>query len=143
MAFNPKQFRSLIERVLLSMGVSSPNAVDLLLGTCAQESEFGTHLRQIKGPALGCMQIERPTFLDLQFRYRKRFPDIAQLAFEELEWNLWGSILVARCKYLDIPKVIPDTLQGRAEYWDNFYNCNPMHGTPEEYIENYQRYVLL
>lgn len=48
MAFNCLQFRDLITRVLKEVALYSPAAVNLLLGTAAQESGFGTYLRQVR-----------------------------------------------------------------------------------------------
>ena len=36
-------------------------AVELLMGTAAQESLLGDHLVQVKGPALGIFKIKPPT----------------------------------------------------------------------------------
>ena len=47
MALNKNQFKDLIERCLKKTMMHSDAAVALLLGTAAQESAFGTYIRQI------------------------------------------------------------------------------------------------
>jgi len=44
--------------------MNSESAVNLLLGTAAQESQLGKYLKQIKGPALSIYQIEPRTHED-------------------------------------------------------------------------------
>jgi hypothetical protein len=70
MAFDKKQFRDLIQRTLQDLGMHSESAVNLLLGTAAQESQFGTYFRQIGGgPALGVFQMEPDTEIDIWDNY--------------------------------------------------------------------------
>ena len=67
--FNKDQFQDLNNRVLSSIGLYSVEAVYLLLGTCAVESNFGTYLKQKNGPALGVFQIEPSTLIDIWENY--------------------------------------------------------------------------
>ena len=58
MSFNSDQFESVIRDALESFdGVIpvSDSAVFLLMGTAAQESSFGTYMRQLNGPARGVL----------------------------------------------------------------------------------------
>ena len=81
------------------MYLNTSPAIDLLMGTCAQESHMGTYLRQLGGgPALGIFQMEPFTFLDLRARFGARF-DVADREPKELEWDLRLSIIMARIKY--------------------------------------------
>jgi hypothetical protein len=143
MAYDRHQFEALITRTLTEIGLYSPEAVQLLLGTAAKESGFGTYLRQLgKGPALGAFQIEPFTFTDILGRFRSRLPAyyIGSVP-AQCEWNLRLSIMIARLKYFSCPGPIPKTTQGQAEYWDKYYNCNPDYGTVEEYLQAYRKYV--
>ena len=141
MALDKHQLKNLIERVLTEINLNSPQAVDLLLGTCAQESAFGTYLRQTGGgPALGAFQIEPATFQDLRGRYGVRFPIIGRY-FEELEWDLRLSIIVSRVKYFSCPGPIPLTPEEQAAYYKKNYNTPAGSGTVEQYMENWRRYV--
>ena len=62
MSLNKNQFQNLIEKVLKEFGMYSESATNLLLGTAAQESRFGTYIKQINGPACGVFQIEPLTY---------------------------------------------------------------------------------
>jgi hypothetical protein len=138
--FDRYQFRDLIIRTLTEMGIPSRSATELLMGTCAQESQFGTFFRQIHGPALGCMQIESDTFDWLRQKYYPKYSIVTRMWFECLEWDIRSSIIMARLKYLSCPGAIPTTLEGQAAYWNRYYNANPVFGTDEEYIANYKKY---
>jgi len=145
MAFDPKQFRSLIERVIEEVGMRSPAAVNLLLGTAAQESRFGTYLRQLDGgPAVGPFQCEPATFQDLQERFQNVQRWMIGRSAEEMEWDIRLAILVCRLKYRSIPAALPahDDLPGLAGYWKRYYNTAKGKGTIEEFMRNYRRYVV-
>jgi hypothetical protein len=90
------------------------------------------------------MQIEKSTFLWLQSNYKYYWPELRWWNFEQLIEDDRASILIARLKYLSIPKALPKIgdLPGQAAYWNRYYNCNPNHGTDVEYIAAYKKYVL-
>jgi hypothetical protein len=140
--FDKNQFRDLIQRTLSELGIPSRSATELLIGTCAQESQMGTYLRQINGPALGCMQVEPSTFQWLWMKYYLRFPVLLGIEFEQMEYDLRSSIIMARLKYLSCPGAIPATLEGQAGYWKRWYNSPLGAGTVEEYISNYRKYCV-
>ena len=126
---NLAQFDSLICRVLFEEELNkSEEAVALLLGTAAVESDMGTYIRQIKGRALSPFQIEEYTFDYLNNRYS------LNRGFEELEWDLRLAIVVARLKYYSIPVALPKSLQGLAEYWKKYYNTASGSGTVEDFL---------
>jgi len=139
---NKKQLKDLIARVIAEMGLYSEAAVNLLLGTAAQESRMGHYLRQIRGGALSAFQIEKPTFNYLKSEYGERF-GAEYYTFEELEYNLKAAIIYARIKYFSIPKPLPehDDIEGLAWYWKDYYNTSLGSGTAQEFIDNYRRYV--
>lgn len=143
MSFNKHQLRSLVQRTLAEHPrLNSPAAVELVLGTIAQESQFGTYLRQLGGgPARGICQVERATFDDLVNRFSMDFPVILAFDFEDLEWDLKASILMCRIKYFSCPGTIPKDLAGQANYWKKYYNTELGAGKISEYIEAYRRYV--
>ena len=142
--FNRGQFEDLIVRVLQEHDLPSSAAVNLLLGTAAQESKFGTYLRQIRGPALGTFQIEKVTFEWLKIKFENRFPVIRGVQFAELEWNLYMSILFARLLYLIMPEPLPepDDIEALGRYWKKYYNTPLGAGTVAEFVKNYQTYVV-
>ena len=145
MSFDKKQFRSLIERILGEFdGLHSETAVNLLLGTAAQESRFGTFLRQLKGgPALGVFQMEPKTFWWLHGRYKKKYPLIADRLFAELEWDLSLAIVMARLRYRVVRAKLPrcNSIKDMAVYWKKFYNTVRGKGTVDEFMANYKKYV--
>ncbi len=155
MAFDKKQFRDLIQRTLSDLGMNSEAAVNLLLGTAAQESRFGTYLRQIGGgPALGVFQMEPDTELDIwnnYLRYRAELTGvIANMTGEicpssiALESNVAYQIAMTRIHYRRVPYAFPkaNDIAGLARYWKRHYNTHLGAGTEEEFINNYAKYVM-
>lgn len=156
MSINATQFRELVDTALHAIGYHSPEAVELLMLTAAQESGLGTYLRQIKGPARGVFQIEPATHKDLWDRVLKARPELArricQLCFGSedrppwltLETALWGNLIygvcMARVFYLSKPGAIPKTTQGQAEYWKKHYNTYLGKGTAEQAVASYNRF---
>lgn len=149
MSLDKTQFRDLISRILQSVDAAlcSDAAVNLLLGTAAQESKFGTYLRQLGiGPALGVFQIEPATFNWLRDKYSNRVGYTTVLQGRvavELEWDIFLSIVIARLRYRVVPAPLPpaDDIEKLAAYWKLYYNTPAGAGTVEEFIKNYERYV--
>ncbi|MDD4291989.1 MAG: hypothetical protein PHX51_07140 [Clostridia bacterium] len=143
MSFYKQQLQDLIERTLKERELYSESAVNLLLGTAAQESGFGKFLRQLNhGPALSIFQIERPTFEWLKDTYKKKF-DLENVEFEEIEWDLKKAILFCRLRYLVVRSPLPDAknIEALAAYWKKYYNTPLGAGTEKEFINNYKKYV--
>lgn len=166
---HPGHLREFVVRPTLELlGRWSPAAENLVMGTIAQESVIGTthYLKQASGPALGICQVEPATHEDnwvnyLRYRMEKGQPGgkVSRLvpAWAKEEGNLvdgfkYPSHLllitsleynVAHCrlKYLRVPEPLPaeDDLDGMARYWDKYYNANPDHGFPENWIAAYRR----
>jgi len=135
--------------------------VQLLLGTCAVESNLGYYRKQTNGPARGIFQIEPTTAVDLIDRvvfvkYKKLYSHITtecpfyskenistkkQLIGDLLITDDKLSILLARIKYLGDKRATPKDLVGIAETWKRVYNTYKGKGTINKYIEKYNRYV--
>ena len=138
---NKKQLESLVIRTLEEYKLFSEEAVNLIIGTIAQESRGGTYIRQLNdGPARGIAQIEKPTFDWLKDKFQHRF-GLEHFEFEQLEWDLKASILFCRLRYLAVPEALPTTIGGMATYWKKYYNTVYGGGTEAEYIINYQNYI--
>ena len=147
-----KQLKKLVNEVLLKMELHSDEAVELILGTIAQESAGGTYIRQITGPALGICQMEPTTFKDIMNNYIKYKPELGRVVMfasgvsalksEILEYNLAFSIAMCRVHYLRVSEALPNDLEGYAKYWKEHYNTRLGKGTVEEFIANYNRYVI-
>jgi len=124
---------------------ASPWAVNLLLGTIAQESHLGTYLRQLGGgPALGICQMEPSTFRWLRTKYGQRFPgrELWEREVSELVWDNRLAILTCRLRYVADPKPIPEDLDGIARYYKRVYNTELGAATPEQFVRNYRSLVL-
>ena len=149
---NSEVFELLIADTLKAIGAYSQPAVELLLGTRAQESAGGTYRRQLgNGPALGVFQMEPDTHDDCWENYLRYRPDLGGKimmvsgVFEpnasHLEFNDKYAICMARVKYMRDPMPIPADLIGQAATWKRVYNTHLGKGTIEEYIRNYNTYV--
>ena len=152
MSFDKDQLRDLITRTISKVDkFHSEDAVTLLMMTAAAESDLGTFLRQVGGPALGLMQVEPNTMRDnygsyLYFRDRMKgqifsachvgMPDV-----DALEYNIAFNILMARVKYYRAPGPIPSTLEGMAKYHEEFYNAGGAAHW-EITLEKYQKFCL-
>lgn len=150
MSYDKSQFENLITRALNGLDLYSPEALQLLLGTSAQESAFGTYLVQINGPAKGPFQMEPDTEVDIWENYLEFRPALKQKLVVDsgvtgpdtlaMETNLIYSIDMARIHYLRRPNPIPLDLEGQAGYWKLNYNTLMGKGTIFEYMDNYRRY---
>lgn len=154
---NTNQLKALISRTLRKFDLHSGSAVNLLLGTCLQESRGGTYLRQMSNDfdigvhAIGIMQMEKNTFDWMLEKYDYKISMLLNssmncegVEFEQLEYNLELSILFARLRYLAVPEALPESedLRGLANYWKKYYNTIHGAGTVEEFINIYKKYVL-
>jgi hypothetical protein len=148
-----KQLKDLVTKTLIAINLHSEDAVNLVLGTIAQESAGGKYLRQLgSGPAVGICQMEPFTFNNHIKNYLAHKPDlkekikwftgIDQFKVTYLEWNLALSIAMCRVHYLRRPEPLPSTIEGYAKYWKKWYNTYLGAGTETEFINNYKKYLL-
>ena len=149
---NKLPLKSLIASVLKELNLHSDNAVNLLIGTAAQESHLGRYRKQLGGgPALGIFQMEPATFDDIVKNYLRYKPELAariervarisRFKAEDLENNDLLATCMARVHYLRVREAIPSDLEGWARYWKRYYNTPLGKGTEEEFIANYKRFV--
>lgn len=145
----------LITPTLEKGGMYTPTAVVLLLGTMAQESAFGTYLKQAgKGPALGIYQMEPATHDDIVDNYLRYQRDLEQQLLRAFRWNRYDSerliydlqyaTVFARLQYKRIkaPLPLPNDITKIAEYWKEYYNTDKGDGTVKQFIANFKKYVL-
>ena len=149
---NKAQIKSEIESTLKAIGLHSEEAVNLLLGTCAQESAFGKYSRQLgNGPALGIYQMEPFTYNDCLVNFLKYKPDLLAKILkvsgldqfpdaEEMVNNDVFAACMCRVRYLRASGAIPKTIDGQAKYWKQHYNTRLGKGTVEEYLKNWKRF---
>ena len=147
-----KKLKELITSVLKELNLYSGDAVNLLMGTAAQESHLGKYRKQLGGgPALGIFQMEPATFNDIVNNYLRYKPELAsriervarisRFKAEDIENNDLLAICMARVHYLRVKEAIPSDLEGWARYWKRYFNTPLGKGTEEEFIANYKRLV--
>jgi hypothetical protein len=143
--------RDLLKYVIIpacdALDMSSRGAWALLLGTALVESA-GSHLHQVKGPALGLWQMEPATHDDIVDNYLKYRSKLRQLirrmrvnrwdaGGDEMTYNLRYAAAMARLHYRRVPKRLPVyydySTQGR--YWKEYYNTNQGKGDPSKYVK--------
>ena len=153
---NKDDLRIVIADVLKRLGMYSETATELLMGTCAVESDFGQSVEQIGGgPALGVFQMEPNTMNDIWYnyiRYREGLRVILAEEFgmrgpdkERLKNDLEYGIVMARLKYRRSPIVLPSStsdVKGLAEAWKKIYNSTLGKGTVEKFISKYKKYCI-
>lgn len=151
---NPRHFRTLIVRpVLTHLGLWSEAAENLLVGTAIQESGL-RHLRQLgDGPARGVYQIEPATEADLWRSFLPARPALALRTAalvaaapsraEQLTTNLAYASAVARLVYLRRPEPLPgaDDVAGLARYWKRHFNTEKGAGSVSAFILNYKEFA--
>jgi len=147
------QLKELVDAMIAPLPNYSTHASNLILGTIAQESNFGYFIKRYNGGgALGITQMERPTFTGICNHFWSNKPalmteiqdrtGIDYFKFEYLEFNLALSISMTRLDYLMVKDPIPETIGGYAMYWKRYYNTYKGKGTIEQFINNYHKYIL-
>lgn len=150
-----KQLLTLVVRPALEyVGIHSEAAEQLVMGTITQESR-GMYIQQLGGgPALGIVQMEPATHADLWenfIRFRPglrdklqslasyRNPGAAVPLADELVFNLWYAVAMARVHYLRQKEALPKAgdVVGMANYWKRYYNTEHGKGKPSEFLEQF------
>lgn len=141
----------IIAPTLRSIGMYNPQAVNLLVGTMAQESILGRYFVQNgSGPALGAYQMEPNTHDDILKNYvvyrpvmMSKLNDLGYHDFHHsvLKYDIRYATIFARLHYKRVPEKLPVKVSEMAVYWKEYYNTKLGKGTEQEFIDNYQRYV--
>lgn len=132
-------------------GLNSPAAEALLLGTAITESNCAALVQYGGGPAMGFLQMEPATFVDVREYLARRLVlfDIARpfthCNFEdpgELIWNLKLQVVFARLFYWRFaePLPAPDDILGLARYWKKYYNSSLGDGRPATFSRKLRRF---
>ena len=145
---------SVVRPVLAHLGVHSPAAEALIVGTAVHESGGLRWLAQRGGgPAKGVFQIEPATHDDIWgnfLRFRPRLAaKVAAVAapwparHDQLATNLAYACAIARVQYLRVPEPLPAAgdLRGLAAYWKAHYNTARGAGTAAAFVRDYRRFV--
>ncbi len=153
---NLRQYRRLIIReTLMKIGLHSPEAEALVLGTVLAESSL-KYIKQIGGgPALGFMQMEPATHDDIWVNFLKGKKKLAGLILAaanlpksktpapmNLMFNLVYGVAMCRAHYLRKPGIVPKTLEDQAHYWKKYYNTYLGGGSVKSYLAAWGKYVV-
>lgn len=143
-------------------GCASSAAVNLLLGTVAQESAMGEYLIQ-KGEgielekAISIYQMERPTHDDIwnhYLRYKTEIQsfmlktltvsDAGEPKSQQLMWDMRYATLMARIHYWRVSEALPhqNDIASLGRYWKKYYNTKKGHGTIAQFVKNYNIFIL-
>jgi hypothetical protein len=149
------QFRALIiEPVLSKLQLYSSEAEELLVFTCAAESNGGTYLQQVKGPALGIYQMEPKTYTDIWTNFIRARSQLATLMgihygctripeVERLIYDLHFATAMTRIHYLRIKGNLPGAkdVEGLWEYYKKHYNTEKGKAKKEDCIKRYETFI--
>lgn len=140
---------------------SMDSARNLLLGTCAQESDMGLYCQQIRGPALGIFQMEMATYYDniawawrnsSALKFIKEFDEFDPFGgfhgnppAQVLMYDGRFAAAMARIHYLRRPEPLPasDDWEGLAMYWKAHYNTVKGAGTVGAFLQSCRHHGLI
>lgn len=149
------QLRELIIKPALSkLNLYSESAVQLLLFTCAAETNGGEYLKQIGGPALGIYQIEPRSYEDLWMNYIKKRGDLnlimnskfnAPYIQEERRviYDLDFATAVARIFYRRVQEALPraDDVGAIWAYYKKYWNTEKGAAERDVCIKKYRAFI--
>jgi len=146
--------RKLIQSTLTPLNLYSTNAEELLMATCANESNLGEYRTQIHGPARGIFQMEGEDFDDIWKNYLHYKPELAakimsnnngkQGTVDDLINNDAYAIAMCRVHYLRSPGSLPPStdIEQIWNYYKLHYNTPQGGARHDEFIKKYNLYVL-
>lgn len=149
-----EQLRSLVIRPALNdLNLFSEEASELLIFTCAAESEGGTYIKQEHGPALGIYQMEPATYNDIWTNYISHKQGLklqllhnfnAPVMPDEyrLIYDMRFATAMARIHYLRFPEPLPSLYDHEAlwNYYRAHYNTVKGHADRDKAIQVYLRF---
>jgi hypothetical protein len=150
---NPLSLRSEIQQVLTPLGLYSPDAEELLMATCAQESLMGQYRHQVSGPAVGIFQMEPRDFDDIWTNYLAYHWDLAaairalstSLIPQAAEMQDNDALAIAMCRvhYLRAPTGLPSgsSLNAMWAYYKQYYNTPAGAAKQIDFVRNYHNLV--
>ena len=155
--------RSLIASTCSKLGdkYASKEAVDLVLATGIVESRY-EYIRQMgDGPARSFWQVEPASAVDNLAHYLVHRSSLMQKCaaaslvdvkhwqnYDERVWsdilekNIAAGIIHCRIKYWRVPKRMPNTIEGQADYWKKYYNTEGGSGDPEHFVESVKKWMM-
>lgn len=141
---------------------SKEEYTNLLLGTCAVESDFGSARRQhgVKNKFVGgygIFQVEPATHDYLIDQYLLKKPELRKIVlsfynkelskYDNLQQNDLYLASIAYVKYLSCKNLFqfpedPNNIEALAKIWKKYYNTILGKGKEEEFVKKYRKYVL-
>lgn len=130
-------------------------AENLLLGTAAQESGLGFHLKESRAQGLGIYRIAPRTHLNIWDKYLVNSPETASavrgLASQheflanphaELATNLSYATAIAWLIYQRCGKPLPQdgSVRDLGEFWARHYHHRPK-ASADEFVQNYKLFI--
>lgn len=155
--FNVQQLTDLIIKpAIAEIQLYSEDAIELLLFTCANESDGGTYLHQIGGPALGIYQMEPATYNDIWENWIKNNKSLClQLLHlfdapvmppeDRLVYDIRFATAMARIHYARVPEPLPkaNDIPGIWAYYKTHYNTSAGKASYYEAMTAYQRFKFI
>jgi hypothetical protein len=151
---NANQLSELIISPALSdLLMYSKDAVELLLFTCAVESNGGSFIKQINGPALGIYQMEPKTYADIWDNYINNKNSILMKLIHNFECNripsedrliydLRYATAITRIHYERVNSPLPKAgdIDAIYEYYKKYYNTSLGKADYEKCISAYNKF---
>jgi hypothetical protein len=145
--------RVLIQNTLTPMGLYSHQAEELLMATCANESNLGVYRTQAGGgPARGIFQMEGEDHDDIWKNYLAYHTNLAAnlhqisatCTTDDMINNDPYAIAMCRIHYLRAPGSLPQPtdIEGIWNYYKLHYNTPQGAATHDEFIAKYNKFVL-
>lgn len=149
------QLRDLIiVPALTDLVMHSKEAVDLLIFTAAVESDGGTYLKQIGGPALGIYQMELANYNDIWQNFIVYKQSIGLLmghhfnAFrmpeeDRLIYDLRFATAMCRIHYARVQSPLPQEgdLEAIWDYYKKYYNTSQGAADKEGALARYKAFI--
>ncbi len=127
-----------------------PGAKDMLQETAIIESKMGRDVRAKKNvfqlTETGIDAVKdiksHPGLKKYHSKIKEEFGyDIMNASYDDFKTDPLLNALGARMMYGKVPEAIPNTVDGRAEYWSKYYNTGAdVHGTPDAYLKQVQEF---
>lgn len=152
---NSIQLRELIIKpALQDLVMLSDDAVELLIFTCAVESNGGTYIKQLDGPALGIYQMEPNTYNDIWQNYIVYRPPLGIIlghnfdAFrmpseDRLMYDMRFATAMARIHYTRVTEALPpaNNSQSIFDYYKAHYNSVLGKADSEGCLARYHSFI--
>lgn len=152
--FNYQQFADLILKpTLTDLLMYSDKAMHLMAFTLANESDGGTFLRQIHGPALGIYQMEPKTYTDIWENFIAKKPNIALIMTHQFQapvmqsedrliYDLRYATAMTRLFYYRLYVPLPEIDDMQIwKYYKTYYNTSAGKASEIPAINKYHKFI--